>query len=206
MLKRILFLLRRSIALKLTLTLVGFVAVVEIIAGVYLTASLQSRAGESLEARLVSLARVLQDEARRLLASEVTAEARRDFALRTARASEARVTLILPDGRVVAESDRPLEDLARIENHAARPEVRAALTARVGRHLRRSETVGHDLLYVALPVVEGPRVLGVLRLALPLTMVVEAHASIRQVLVAGGLLAVGVALAMGLFIARQLTR
>lgn len=203
---RLVFLLRRRIALKLTLTLVGFVAVVEIVAGLYLTRVLEERAVQSLEGRLVSLARLLQDDARSLLEPGATPQARRAFALRTARETEARVTLILPDGTVVAESGRPLEDLASIENHRERPEVQAALKGGVGRAIRRSETVGHELLYVALPVEGGSRVVGIIRLALPLEVVTSAYVSIHQVLLAGGLLAMGVALGIGLFVARRVTR
>ncbi len=206
MLDRLLWILRRRIALKLTLTLVGFVAVVEIVAGLYLTRVLEERAVQSLEGRLVSVARLLQDDARSLLGPGATPEARRAFALRTARATQSRVTLILPDGTVVAESDRPLEDLGKIENHRGRPEVQIALAGGVGRAVRRSETVEADLLYAAVPVVEGPRVTGVLRLALPLAEVESAYTGVRQVMLAGGLLALGVALGIGLFVARRVTR
>jgi len=206
MLPRLLLILRRRIAIKLTLTLLGFVAIVEIVAGAYLTRALEARAVQTLEVRLVSLGRLLEDDARRLLRPGVSIEARREFALRAARATEARVTLVKPDGAVVAESARPLEDLARIENHGGRPEVKAALAGGIGRDLRRSETVEQDLLYVALPVSDGPRVVGALRLALPLEVVLSAYASIRQVLLAGGLLALGVALGIGLFVSRRVTR
>ena len=206
MLDRLLLVLRRRIAVKLTLTLLGFVAVVEIVAGLYLTRALEARAIESLEGRLVGQARLLQDQARPLLAGTATPEARHAFALKAARLSEARVTLILPDGRVAAESDRPLEELGAIENHAGRLEVRAALSGRVGRDIRRSETVGHELLYAALPVLDGPRRVGVVRLALPVKVVTSAYASIRQALLAGGLLALGVALGIGLFVSRRVTR
>jgi two-component system phosphate regulon sensor histidine kinase PhoR len=206
MLRWLLLVLRRRIAVKLTLTLLGFVAVVEVVAGAYLTRVLEERAAQALEDRLVTVARLLQENARPLLAPRATREARREFALGAARRTEARVTLILPDGRVVAESDRPIEDLDRIENHGDRPEVRAALAGGVGRAVRRSETVGHDLQYVALPVRDGARTVGVIRLALPLEVVTSAYRSVRRILLAGGLLALGVALGIGLFVARRVTR
>ncbi|MEK7879659.1 MAG: histidine kinase dimerization/phospho-acceptor domain-containing protein, partial [candidate division NC10 bacterium] len=206
MLRRLLLIFRRRIAVKMTLMLLSVVLVTVTIAGIYLTRALQARAVHSLEDRLVSLARFIQDDAGALLSPPATPEALRGFALRTARATQARVTLILPDGRVVAESDRPLEDLGRIENHGERAEVRTALAGGVGRTVRRSETVGRELLYVALPVSEGSRVVGVLRLALPLSAVESARASIRQVMLAGGLLALAVALAISLLIARWVTR
>ncbi|HEV8226567.1 MAG TPA: hypothetical protein VGQ74_06165, partial [Methylomirabilota bacterium] len=55
--------LRSRIALKLTLTLVGFVAVSLIAAGLYLSRALERVAIEALESRLTVAGRVLHDEA-----------------------------------------------------------------------------------------------------------------------------------------------
>ena len=192
---------RRSIALKLTLTLVGFVAITSLAAGLYLNRALEAFAVESLETRLGSVGAVLHDEARRALRSGATQE----FVLRVARPTGARVTLITPDGRVVGESERGAAELASLENHASRPEVRAALGGRVGRDLRRSATIAAPLLYVAVPVREGERVIGVLRLALPLSAVTASYANLHQVMLAGGAVALVVALGIGVFVAGRVT-
>ena len=75
-----------------------------------------------------------------------------------------RLTIIAGDGTVIAESDKPIEQLATIENHLYRPEVQSALQNGVGSNQRRSDTVGVDLLYVA--VRESPE--RIVRVALPL--------------------------------------
>ena len=64
MLGRALHLLRSRVSLKLTLTLVGFVAVSTLVAGLYLARGLEHVAVESVEARLATAARVLHDDAR----------------------------------------------------------------------------------------------------------------------------------------------
>ncbi|HXI20437.1 MAG TPA: hypothetical protein VNH46_05100, partial [Gemmatimonadales bacterium] len=69
---------------------------------------------------------------------------------RIGRQTGRRITLIATDGRVVAESDEPAETVPRIENHAGRPEVRAALETGLGSSHRVSATVDRDLLYVAI--------------------------------------------------------
>lgn len=62
---------------------------------------------------------------------------------------QVRVTVIDPAGRVLADSEhRP----ATMENHLDRPEVKAALSGAEGSAIRYSITLGHDLLYVALPM------------------------------------------------------
>jgi two-component system, OmpR family, phosphate regulon sensor histidine kinase PhoR len=197
---------RRRIALKLTLTLVGFVAVTSLVVGLYLNRALEAFAVESLETRLSSVAAVLHDEARVALRAGARPGAAQDFAIRVARSIGARVTLITPDGRVIGESERGAADLASMENHARRPEVRAALEGRTGRDLRRSATVEAPLLYVATPVREGGGPVGVLRLALPLSAVTASYESLHQVMLVGGAVALLVALCIGLFVAGRVTR
>jgi two-component system phosphate regulon sensor histidine kinase PhoR len=198
-------LVRRRIALKLTLTLVGFVGLSILVAGLYLRHALEAFAAESLEARLVLAGSVLEGEARAVLAGGDAAAAQA-FVRRAARATRARVTLVAPDGRVIGESERDLADLARIENHRERPEIQAALDGRPGRDLRRSATVDQPLLYVALPVRDAGRVAGVLRLALPLAAVTALYATVHQVMLAGAAVALAVALGIGLFVAGRVTR
>jgi len=82
-----------------------------------------------------------------------------------AREVGARVTIVAADGRVLADSVASGAELARMENHANRPEVRPALAGEVSRSERRSATVGADLLYVAVPVRRGAEVVGVARLS-----------------------------------------
>jgi two-component system, OmpR family, phosphate regulon sensor histidine kinase PhoR len=106
-------------------------------------------------------------------------------------ATEARITLIDPSGRVIADSDVTLEGLSEVENHADRPEVQAVVAGEpygVGR--RRSSTVGHDMLYVAVPLANGN---GIIRASLPLR---EVDVAIRRFRIIFGLAAL-----LGVFVA-----
>ncbi len=198
--------IRRRIAFKLTLTLVGFVGLSMLAAGVYLDRALEEFAVEFLAARLASAGAVLEDEARGLLRQRASADQAQAFVARAARATGARVTLIGADGRVIGESGRGVEDLARLDNHRDRPEVKEALEWRVGRNLRRSATLETPLLYVAQPVTDSGRVIGVLRLALPLSAVTASYDTLRQVMLVGGALALVVAFGIGIFVARRVTQ
>jgi two-component system phosphate regulon sensor histidine kinase PhoR len=204
--RALLLFLRRRIALKLTLTLVGFTAIAGLAAALYLNHALEALAVESLETRLAALERVLHDEARDLLRGAAPEAVRQAFAQRASRSTGARVTVVLPDGRVVSESGERPGGLAGIGNHADRPEVRAALAGRVGRDLRISDTLETPLLYVASPLRDGDRIVGVLRLALPLAEVTTSHESVHQVMLVGGLVALTVALGIGLFVSDRVTR
>ena len=108
----------------------------------------------------------------------------------------ARVTFIAHDGRVTADSELSFLQLASVENHAGRPEIREALASGLGIARRYSDTLGTDMLYVALPV-RNPDVpeVSVVRLALPLVEVRQQLGAVWNVTLAG--LLVGLAAALG---------
>ena len=198
--------LRSRIALKLTLTLVGFVAVSLIAAGLYLSRALERVAIEALESRLTVAGRVLHDEAVAAVQPTVSAKALEGFVERATRATGMRVSLIAPAGRVLADSERPGSAVTTMDNHADRPEVRAALEGRVGSAVRRSVTLDAPLIYVALPLTQGGRVIGVLRLAEPISAVTASYETLRSAALAGGAVALLVALGIGIFVAGRVTR
>jgi two-component system phosphate regulon sensor histidine kinase PhoR len=110
-----------------------------------------------------------------------------------------RITVIRTDGVVVADSAR---DPAGIENHAGRPEVRAALDGEVGVASRTSETVGEPYRYAALPPRDGL----IVRVALPLSIVEDRLASVRLIVVGGAAAAAIVGVAAVWLVGRTLTR
>jgi len=198
--------LRRRIALKLTLTLVGFVAISLIAAGLYLSRALERVAVEALEGRLTVAARVLHGEALLLVRPDTPSASIQSFVDGAARATGMRVSLIARDGRVLGDSERPGDSVATMDNHADRPEVRSALEGRAGTSVRRSVTVDAPLVYVALPLTQGGRVVGVLRLAEPISAVTASYETLRGAALAGGAVALLVALGIGLFVAGRVTR
>ena len=131
--------------MKLTLTLVGFVAVTTLVAGVYLRHALDQFAVEALEARLATAGRLLHDETRGLLRGKAGAEEMARFTRRAAVPTGSRVTVIAPDGLVLGDSDIAPGDLGRLREPQGAAEVRAALDGRVGRDLRTSVSVNAPL-------------------------------------------------------------
>jgi two-component system phosphate regulon sensor histidine kinase PhoR len=65
------------------------------------------------------------------------------------RSGSTRITVILPDGRVIADSE---EDAEKMENHGNRPEIKDALEKGMGRSLRFSSTLGEEMMYLAIPI------------------------------------------------------
>ena len=124
-------------------------------------------------------------------------------------AIRARITVINPEGLVLGDSYESGEALRRMDNHAARPEVRQAVTNGVGSSIRYSDTIGTSLLYLALPIrsggPDGP-LLGFVRVALPLTEIEGRHRSLRSLLstALGG--AFLLSLGLSFVVARSVTR
>ena len=77
-------------------------------------------------------------------------------------------------------------DAATLENHADRPEIRAALAGREGSDVRHSRSLGLDLLYVAMPAAPG-RPYAVVRVAEPLAIVRDLNASLLRLSLFAGL-------------------
>jgi two-component system phosphate regulon sensor histidine kinase PhoR len=79
-----------------------------------------------------------------------------------------RITFIAKDGTVLGDSD---QDPATMENHLTRPEVAAALATGEGQTTRYSATLHENMMYVAVLVKNQGQLLGIARVALPLTTV-----------------------------------
>ena len=102
---------------------------------------------------------------------------------RLGQAGSVRVTVILPSGRVIGDTD---ENPAQMENHADRPEVIHALQGQVGANTRYSKTLNINMRYVAIPITQEDTVVAVLRLALSIESIDRATATLRRHILAGG--------------------
>lgn len=100
------------------------------------------------------------------LPPEVTADVRR-----YGEAGGARVVIVDAVGTAVATSDD--DQAATGSPYSSRPEIASALTGQINAGQRYSQTLGLDLLYVAVPVLSGEKISGVVRLTYPASVVAE---------------------------------
>lgn len=117
--------------------------------------------------------------------------------------SHTRITLILPSGKVVADSE---EEPSRMDNHADRPEVKAALSGETGTRIRYSHTLKKDMVYVAIPVERNGTILGTVRTSMPLASVGQALRAIQYRILMGVLLIALVAMAISLAVSKKISR
>ena len=187
--------IRRRLAAKLTAGYLLAVLGVTLATGFFLTHQLKTKALQQVEANLVIQARLVAQSLPFLQIQVGDRVVLQPLATAWADQSGCRVTLMAADGAVVADSGVPLDELPRVENHAGRPEVQAALANRVGRSIRTSTTVKQALFYAAIPIQQGNSVVGVLRIALPLAHVHELTGTVAKILLAGlGSAVVGIVL------------
>jgi two-component system phosphate regulon sensor histidine kinase PhoR len=168
----------------------------------YANYSLQRFYQEQVASELLIRAKVLAGE----LGSESLAERAdqvdkhcQDFG----RLTETRVTVILPDGRVIGDSDH---DSTTMENHINRPEIATALTGQIGRSERFSDTMRRTLMYLAIPVRQNGKVVAVVRSSLPLSVIgLTLHTVYRHVAFGGMIVAISFAV-VAFYLSRRISQ
>jgi two-component system, OmpR family, phosphate regulon sensor histidine kinase PhoR len=78
---------------------------------------------------------------------------------------EARLTIILPSGKVLGDSKANPDTM---ENHLNRPEISQAIQGKTDREIRYSTTLRENTLYYATPLFLNKQICGVLRLSVSL--------------------------------------
>jgi two-component system phosphate regulon sensor histidine kinase PhoR len=114
-----------------------------------------------------------------------------------------RITLIHPSGEVLGDSN---EDPQRMENHAGRPEIKAALRGKRGVYTRYSDTLLQEMMYVALPLERNGDVVGVVRTSIPVSEIDTTLASIYWKIALVGIFLLLLAAGVSLYIARRISQ
>lgn len=147
---------RRLLASSLTLTLLVLV-VLELPLGLRFADHERDQLQRSLERDAVVVASYVEDALQD--GTTVDASFVRSYAARTG----VRVVVVGDDGIAAIDT----EEQSPGRSFATRPEIEVALAGRVASGTRRSETLGTDLFYVAVPVASGGEVHGAARLTFP---------------------------------------
>jgi len=118
-------------------------------------------------------------------------------------AADGTAVVVDGDGYLVASTspgDVPGDD------YTGRPEIAAALLGRVSAGTRASATLGEDLVYVAVPVLSGDDVIGVVRITYPQSVIdARVNGRLRGLIVAA-LVSVAMAVVVALLFARSVSR
>jgi two-component system phosphate regulon sensor histidine kinase PhoR len=189
--------MRITILSKFVLTIALLIAFSLVLVGLILERRERAALGEQAMAKLEAQASLLSGE---VAVARLEGDA---WAHRAATRTRARVTVIAPDGRVLADSDEPS---GRMDNHASRPEVVQALAGGRGQAVRFSRTVNRDLAYFAqaVPQPDGERL--ILRLAIPVGEGIHGFSRFRRDFLGVALVSLAVAAGIALLWARRITQ
>lgn len=113
-----------------------------------------------------------------------------------------RITIVLDDGRVIADSQVHPSGL---ENHSDRSEIRIALQGRIGVNVRHSTTTDDETMYIAVPIKMQDGILGAARISLPLSEINSTFFKLRGLLLTGILFATLIAVLLSIKLAKGLT-
>ncbi|MBW2003334.1 MAG: HAMP domain-containing protein [Deltaproteobacteria bacterium] len=123
---------------------------------------------------------------------------------RLGREINTRLTIINPEGIVLGDSE---ENPQKMENHSDRPEIKEAIKGRIGKSSRYSTTLKKDMMYLALTIRDPThRLIGVVRVSLPLDELEDRVGQIYRIIGWGGLLAVIISLGISFALARRVSR
>lgn len=191
---------RRRLFRKLTLAYSAVIVVCMAGVGGYLVYSQKEVVRTQLVEQLARVAQLVDSDCGALLDSEQASAAEARIQALKKRIG-ARITLIHPDGRVLADSD---ESAARMENHRFRFEVAEALAGRTGSDLRISATVRRRFLYVGIPSQARPG--WVVRVALPYDQFMRNVRAEAKVLILGTVVTAVLAILLTALLTQRITR
>ncbi len=163
----------RSFQWRIAISFIILLVASMLVLGVYLTNSLRNSQLDNLRFHLQQEAKIIAEGCIPFLRGQ--AYSPDDFAKALAKEIDSRITIIAPDGTVLGDS---FEDPSKMENHATRPEVKDALAYGVGESTRYSTTLKQHMMYMAVPIYEEGKLLGVARVALP---VADVESSVNRV-------------------------
>jgi two-component system, OmpR family, phosphate regulon sensor histidine kinase PhoR len=118
-------------------------------------------------------------------------------------ASHTRITVVLPSGEVVGDSDANIDDM---DNHKDRVEIRDALKNNLGWVIRSSSTLREDRVYVAVPLMHGNELAAVVRASFPLTTLNNTLTHVRNQVVIASLIGALCYAVISLVISRRMSR
>lgn len=156
-----------------------------------------------LQGHLIAEARLIAEASAPLLAHGDDVSTLNALIRQWAALSNARVTLIGADGRVLGDSHA---DPTAMDNPLNRPEVQQALAAGQGTSVRTSQTAGIPTAYAAVLIRDGERALGIARVAVPLERFQAEARRLHQIALAATLITVLAVMLLALLIGAKIAQ
>ncbi len=114
-----------------------------------------------------------------------------------------RITIITTDGKVISDSD---EAASHMENHKNRPEIIQALAGKTSNATRYSKTLKQYMLYVASPLIDKGKIVGVIRTSVPINLLQHNLNTLYQKIFAAGLITSLIAILISYIFSRKIQK
>jgi two-component system phosphate regulon sensor histidine kinase PhoR len=160
--------MKRNLFLKILFSYLVIVCLSFFILDLFIKDEIKKVMTDKIEAELLTYAQLIDLNSAQKISDQFQ---------QIARISNSRVTLVDSQGRVFADSEK---DITTMDNHFSRPELLEARLKGKGKSIRFSQTIGVDMLYVAIPMKSGSQITGYVRLARPLHDVQSAIEKVYQ--------------------------
>lgn len=201
---------------KLILSYIAIILISFIFTAFFLNKNLENNSLEEIQSSLINQARLIENQIplKSLKNEDVSYLSTLVESLKPK--VQCRVTLINTQGKVLADSDKSEQEMLEMEDHLDRPEVKTALSGSIGIDTYYSVTLKKRMLYIALPIkdlvtgelvsVKGSKIIGILRLALPLESVKKTLVDIRKIILLSLVFALVLAVLLGYIVAGNIIR
>jgi len=173
------------------------------LSGIFSSKAIENHYIQLLRKNLVAQNRLINDILRDEEISLPNAYNLNEIANKISRKVNARVTIITTEGLVVGDSK---EDYRKMDNHQNRPEVAAALKGEVSSTTRFSKTVKTRMMYVAMPIKQNDRIVGVIRLSVALQDVMKMVKNIWKINLMAAFISTIIVFFVGMKISRDITK
>jgi signal transduction histidine kinase len=160
---------------------------------------------KEMEGKLIGYCKMIN----RVVENEINLGIRPDYiklALEFSKDISGRISFIDINGKVMADSSVAYDQIKNLGNHADREEIEEALTDGIGISLRKSDTVGIDFLYVALPIKNKTNIYGVTRIAFEATAINEMNSSFIEIMLYSLLLGLLIGAVLSYFYSRWISK
>ncbi len=186
---------------RIAVSFITLIVISMLVLGVYVTNSVRNSQLDNLRFHLKQEAKIIAEGSVPFLQEQgYSAD---DFSKALANEVDCRITIIATDGTVLGDS---IEDPMKMENHAARPEVKDALAYGIGESTRYSTTLRQEMMYVAVPIYKQGELIGIARTALPLTTVENSVKHVTRIIILATVVTAMLAVVAAWLIARTVTR
>ncbi len=192
----------RSIRLRITIPFIILSLVIILSLGFYISSFVSKIYLKDLESSLHTQASLISNSLVPFMSNSKPSDLEiNELTKKWAEILDTRVTIMDAEGAVLGES---YDDPETMDNLFHRPEVFQAVQTGFGTSTRTSETVGFEMMYVAIPVEDDGRIIGITRIGLPTEETNRKISHLDQIIFSTSIIAAVVMVVFSILIA-QLT-